>query len=253
MKANPELRKSISEKFLKYYSDDEVKKVIVPFHKYRETCLIAITYDKEFPFKKMRNLKMDNEPSYFFNIIKKFEYFKEPYNLYYSCAKYTSGLPIFYNVGDDKETVKERTKKWGLIHTSQMESFDLALDIDSPDFKKIKIAKEDTIQIYKYLYKTNKNMSIRFSGCGFHIVIPEYWKGSEIQKKDIDNMRKKAVKLKDKFSELLDTHVIEMRRVIKTPNSLVYKEGYPFIMKCKELTIEELEKFELEDYIYERI
>ena len=54
MKANLELRKKVTEIFTSYYSNPDVVKSILPYHvEGRETCMIAITNDKEYPLKKL--------------------------------------------------------------------------------------------------------------------------------------------------------------------------------------------------------
>lgn len=252
MKANPELRKRIAEIFLTYYQDTAIQKSILSYCEDREVALIAITNDKEFPCKKLRNLKLDTETSFKYNVLNKFAFFKEPYNLYYSCAKYQFGVPIFYFTGDDKDTVKKRVKEWGMNCKKDVIQYDLSIDIDSPSFKDTKIAKEDTLKIYKHLSK-KQPVEIRFTGCGFHLVLNNEWHGTDFNTKDLDKMYKKAIKLKNKYSELIDTHVIEPRRVIKIPNTLVYREGYENIMICKTLTLEQLEKLKLEDVTYAKI
>jgi len=251
-RANPEFRKKIAERFLSYYKRMEVQKYILPYHFHRETALIGITNDKEYPYKKIRNLKLDDEKSFFYSIIRKFEVFKEPYNLYHSCASYRNGLPIFYYSGDSKETVKERQIQWLMCCSKQTESYDMSIDIDSPSFSKLKIAAQDTLRIANIISKRHE-IEVRFTGCGFHIILKNYWKGTELKKKDMDKMKKFAEKYKNTQSELVDTHVIEPRRVIKTPHSLVYREGYRNIMKCEKMELVELQDFDQEAYIYEKL
>lgn len=252
-RANPDYRRRIAEKFMSQYQNEELRKSFLEFHKNRETMLIAITNDRLFPLKKIRNLKYDALESFDYVIGGKFKFWKEPYNIYYSCARYKNGIPIFYYTGDSKEIVKQRQTIWKQNCHKEAVSFDMALDVDSPDFKSLKIAAQDTARIYKKFAKKHDDVSIRFSGCGFHLVAPNCWKGEGITDKDIMKIRKEAEGYKKTISDLVDTHVIEPRRVIKTPGTLVYKEGYRYIMKCKIISFEELENFNMENYIYEKL
>jgi hypothetical protein len=152
--------------------------------------------------------------------------------------------------------VNNRKDLWGKILKSRITSYDLCIDIDSPDFKSLKYAREDTAVLYERLIKDKNNMpSIRFTGCGFHIILKNFWVKKSVCFNSVDMRRmfKKVEKLKDEYSELVDTSIIETRRLIKTPNTLVYKEGYDKILICKELTIKQLNEFKLEDYVYEKV
>ena len=112
----------------------------------------------------------------------------------------------------------------------------------------MKITAQDTARILEDVKKKySKDAKCIFTGCGFHIVIPNFFKGS---KKDILKMKKIAKKYNEKFSEQTDYKTVEARRVRKTENSLIYKEGVRYIFLCKEVFPSKLENFYYQDYIY---
>ena len=94
---------------------------------------------------------------------------------------------IFFNVGLNKFIIKRKASKDELIkltsenydtiisgrtvsiHSTmnQQENFGI-IDLDFNDFETVKNA---TIEVYDYLFKSNKNLEIRFTGkTGFHII-----------------------------------------------------------------------------------
>lgn len=253
MKANPDLRKRVCSDFLEYYSKEEVQKDIVEQHKFRETGLISITLDKEFPKKKIRNLKLDNLSSFKYTILNAMEYFREPYNIYHSCAKYDNGLPIFFFSGMKKEEIEQRKKEWVEECNNKIISYDYYIDIDSPSFEALKLCADDTLNIYKKIIKKKDNVKLIFSGCGFHIVIPEYLKKCPTEK-DVNDLKKEVKKFNLKDSELVDYQVISLKRIKKTVNTLCFREGYKNIMLSRYIdNPDELKNFDYKKYVYKKV
>ena len=253
MKPNPELRKRISEVFINYYSNPDIRKYITEAHRFKETGLIAVTNDKEFPKKKIRNLKLDLISSFDYTILNALRYFKEPYNVYHSCATYKNGLPIFFNNGMSKEEVNAKKEEWKNTRNDKITSFDYFLDIDSPSFETLPVIAQSTLEIYNFLKEYNENVKVIFSGCGFHLTIKDYIKGKPTLE-EIETLRSDAKKINEMFSEFVDYGVVEYKRIKKTPNTLVYREGYKNIMLCKEVeNIEELKNFKYKNYIYQKV
>lgn len=167
-------------------------------------------------------------------------------NLYYSLAKYKDGIPM------GSLYLKNRDfGNWIEDHWKQMMGYDFLLDIDADDHETLKYAFHSAKNIKKFFDDCKVPYYLRFSGCGFHFLISHQFlpKLSFDPKEDINiykYCKEIALKLYDKYSELIDTGIYDSRRVTKIPYSisLYEKQNYlclPF------LTHLEFEHFKLDN------
>ena len=129
----------------------------------------------------------------------------------------------------------------------------MVIDIDSGDSEETDYAVY-SVEILKKLFDCNNTpYHLRFSGRGFHFVIP--YKYFEHLNKSFnpheDNniyayMSDIADILHDDLSEMIDTSVYDSRRVLKIPFSLSIYQNESFI--CS--PIKDLPNFKLSDYIF---
>jgi hypothetical protein len=119
----------------------------------------------------------------------------------------------------------------------------------------------DTHKICVDLDKKGIVYSLRFSGCGFHIIIqyteiPDYKKHSfnPFDKKNIFiHCNKLNKKYHDKISEMVDFSINDARRIIKVPNTLVYNPAKTNerLLICKIINRDDLKKFDIKRYTYD--
>ena len=89
----------------------------------------------------------------------------KPYQMYYSVAKYTAGIPK-----QDLKNRKESNEIWNENHWKQIETYDFVIDIDSIDHN----FEFTLISLKSVMYDLLDHdyiCEIRFSGKGFHILI----------------------------------------------------------------------------------
>lgn len=144
------------------------------------------------------------------------------YNLYYSLAHYKDGIP------NGSLNLAERDfGNWREEHWKQMDAYDFLLDIDAGNHKEMDFAHYSAKEIKKLFDNFKVPYHLRFSGMGFHFVIPyEFFTDLFLtfnpeDKKNIYNFFMGiAMKLHTDYSEMVDTGVYDSRRVTKIPYSL---------------------------------
>jgi len=159
------------------------------------------------------------------------------YNAYFSLAKYENGLPCFSHVLRWRNAHGE-TDKWSEHHWKQISQYDCLIDIDSPDRQSIWIAKEDCKQIMDYLDDYKVPYSVRFSGMGYHIIIPyqvflcvpHHFNPHENVDDSIYKLYNEiTLALNKRFSEFVDTDLHDSRRCCKIPYSLAFYDDACFV------------------------
>ena len=156
--------------------------------------------------------------------------YKKPRNMYYSLARYKEGIP--YQVFDF-EARKPINKQWNEDHWKSIVGFDMLIDFDCDNDKQCEEVKKDVLKVSELLKDVPH--SIRFSGCGFHIVIESVYlpkpKSQEWYNPDKiisfytlwEDILKK---LQKDYCGLIDVGITDSRRITKTPYSLaIYEEG----------------------------
>ncbi len=162
---------------------------------------------------------------------------KKNFNLYYSLARYKNGIP------NGSLNLSERDfGNWNLDHWKEMEAYDFLLDIDAGNHEQMDFAYLSTDQIRLFFDKLNVPYYLRFSGMGFHFIIPyECFTKTKLllsfnpeNENNIYNLYNQiAIKLHDIYSEMVDTGIYDSRRVTKIPYSLALYSNknylcYPF-------------------------
>ncbi|HUV85300.1 MAG TPA: hypothetical protein VMV86_06280 [Methanosarcinales archaeon] len=215
-----------------WYKLPAVKFEIIKFLKNREMCII----NKEVSAKTVRMLKCHSVQHFDFinNTMIKVEEQNTLYNYYYSLARYIRGIP------DQSPNLKERdNSKWTAEHHFEMEAYDLLIDIDG-EFEYMDSAFDSAKEIKAFFDKCNMPYELRFSGCGFHFIVPYelIGVGFSLNPKDENNVYNLYYKIArflfDNYSEMVDFSIYDSRRITKIPYSIaIYNEGnfmcYPFI------------------------
>jgi hypothetical protein len=149
-----------------------------------------------------------------------------PFNFYYSLARYSNGIPNqTFNL-----SLRDNSG-WVSSHYKEMIEYDFLIDVDSGDHSDIEYAWDSTKDIINYFDLLQVPYELRFSGMGFHIIVPYvYFPKYSFNPKDNDNIytlySRIAKMLKERFSEMLDTTIYDSRRVCKLPFSLsIYEDG----------------------------
>lgn len=161
--------------------------------------------------------------------------FSREYGLYYSLARYFDGIPY-----GSLNLAKRDFGRWNEEHHTQIVGYDFLLDIDAGNHKEIDFAYLSAKKLKKFFDKNDVPYHLRFSGMGFHFIIPYkcFIKFNLSFYPDRDNniyemFMKIAMRLHKRFSEMIDLRIYDSRRVAKIPYSLaLFSDGsyvcYPF-------------------------
>lgn len=185
--------------------------------------------------RPVRNLRVHNIQHFQFMMkrLSMFEYGRI-YNLYYSLAEFEGGIPY-----QDLTSLKRDNEEWNKEHIGHIKAYDFVLDVDSGNHEK------EEIDMCIYSAKSIKRFFdsvccpyyIRFSGMGFHFIIPyrffpKIYSLNPNEKTNIYSLYRKIAKyIYDKYSEMVDYEIFDTRRIIKIPYSLsIYDSG---IFVCK--------------------
>jgi len=235
------------QKFESWYVTASIKFEIVKYTKNKEFVLLVPKHCKHH-YRNTRALRCHNVQHLDFLLWKlmKCNKDKQIFQIYYSLAKYVDGIPKF------GANLKERnTSDWTKNHWKRITGFDCFIDIDAGDHTEIDLAHESTKIIKNYLDKYSVPYKIRFSGCGFHIIIPyAYFKNlgyhfNPLEDGNIyDFYNSISHEFYNKFSEMVDTNLSDCRRIIKCPYTLAFYENKCFV--CMPLTDDEFNNFTLE-------
>ncbi len=177
------------------------------------------------------------------------------YSIYYSLAKYKQGIP-YGTIALDKRDFGD----WNTEHWKEMVSYDFLLDIDAGNHTDMKFAHLSAASIKKLFDELEVPYHLRFSGRGFHFVIPyEYFKVPLEDRVSIgifnpdtvgnvySTYMKIAMKLHSSYSEMIDTSIYDSRRVTKIPYSLALYDGRNYV--CATFNSDdEFDYFNLKDY-----
>ena len=200
----------------------------------REVCVIN-------PFKKQEAIRMIkiNNAQQFGAIAKWINLNRRTWNFYNSLAVYKEGIPEqTFNME------KRDNKKWNKEHWKHIKHFDFLIDLDCDAHSEVTHVKPDVTAISTLLNTIPH--SIRYSGMGYHIIIPgEYMPDitfdPEAKNNYFDFLRELLVALRRKYSDFVDTGCHDPRRVCKIPYSLALYEDDNYV--CYPLrTLRELDK-----------
>lgn len=156
---------------------------------------------------------------------------KREYNMYYSLAQYTNGIPF----GTTKLAERD-FGDWKDNHWKFMSGYDFLLDIDAGNHKEMHFAYHSALIIKQLFNKLEVPYHLRFSGMGFHFVIPYhyfYTLKHSFNPEDESNIyllfNDIAIELNKKYSEMIDTTIYDSRRVTKIPYSLSLYENKDYV------------------------
>lgn len=155
---------------------------------------------------------------------------KRDYNLYYSLAHYKNGIPHGSLKLADRDF-----GNWSQEHWKEIDSYDFLLDIDAGNHKEMDFAHDSASQVKVLFDKLLVPYHLRFSGMGFHFVIPYNYFHNQLSfnPDDDSNVYKFymsiAMRLHSVYSEMIDTLIYDSRRVTKIPYSLALFSGKSYV------------------------
>jgi len=242
--------------YINWYFAPQIKFKMLPYLRDRE---FALLIPKDFPFPQAttRMLRVHTVQSFDFYYdvtgMKEKRFF---YNFFSSVAKYKNGLPkIPFKI----ELRREFKKEWNENHWKNIEGYDFFLDIDGTH-DTFDLTKQSAIDVKTFFDNNNIPHRLRFSGKGFHFVIPyEYFeahipeKWNSFNPNDLKNIYqffgRLAKYIHDSISEMVDPQIYDARRIIKLPYSLaLYDDGYFVCLPISSMN--DLIKFNYEDALY---
>jgi hypothetical protein len=169
------------------------------------------------------------------------------YNMYYSMATF-SMLPK-----RNPNTFEIYFENWNEHAHEYITGYDMLIDIDAGSHKEhdMDYAHNSSVQVSKFLNSLNTPYHLRFSGRGFHFVIPyRFFPNTYSLNPNHDGnlyqlMMKIAEYLFNYVSEQIDKDIYDVRRVAKIPMSLSIYDGNVYV--CK--PIKDIDNFQIETYL----
>ena len=150
---------------------------------------------------------------------------QHPYNIYHSVAKYIVGIPNqtlnFYD-----KSRSEVNQDWkGGTHHKNIYTYDFVVDIDAPSHDYMDIALESAKKLHKFYMYHGIPHEIRFTGMGFHFIVPDCGGWTKDYSPDLLNslyrqFTQLAILLHNNISEMIDLKIYDSRRVVKCPYTL---------------------------------
>ena len=226
-----------------WYNLEFVKCNIIKYTYNRE---FALAYPKTSKRKNVvfsRNLRLHNTKHLDF-FCKKYDLYNKRLNWYYSLAEYKYGLPRRnFNHGD-----YAIFEKWKKIHWKYMLGFDFVIDIDRKHDAPFKYVLISAKMIKDFLDLRNFQYQIRFSGNGFHFLIPyKYFTSFNPDPYSEHSVYKYfysiALKLHNTKTEMVDLRMYDSRRLIKLPYTLTFYKDVTYV--CSPCNLYD---FKLDDY-----
>lgn len=202
--------------------------------KYLENRELAIASSKEArnPLKNhifKRNIRINTKDQLQFQL----DYNKvadEHLNLFTSVAKFRTGVPMRYwtDMAKDEKVQAD----WKKNYFRSMVGYDFFIDIDCKRESEFPAVLESARELKKRFDKEKRSYEIRFSGRGFHFIIP-YDRFNLDLSFDVDHdysIYRWFADLGEMYygevSEFIDLSIYEPRRLIKIPYTIAwYDEG----------------------------
>lgn len=200
--------------------------------------IIKFTQNREFrlgiPKHEKKGQKLTK--AYRVHNTKGFEHIMTAYNhkrlnIFTSVAKYTQGVPFeHYNQFEHVDHGEFYKDKW-----KKIKEYDFFIDIDAPSHEDIEYAYLSAIEIKALFDKHKTPYYLRFSGKGFHFVIPDdkIPITKNYNPKESNNIYSKYLKIakriKEECSELVDLRIYESNRKIKIPYTLALYQDQEYL------------------------
>lgn len=144
-------------------------------------------------------------------------------NLYYSMGMYLNGVPMTSPHGEERRDFKEF---WVMNHYKTMISYDMLIDVDSDSFDNVPIALTTAKNIKHLLDLCGVEYRQRFSGRGFHFVVPylsfppSLSMNPNIEGNLYQYMTDILKYMHDTISVMIDWRIADPRRICKIPYSI---------------------------------
>jgi len=192
------------------------------------------TFIKDCSSKGIRHLKANGLNSFLYclNDIINYKEQKNPFNLYKSLAKYRNGVD---NMSPVLRFRKQEIEDWNKKRPGEIISYDLFIDVDSPDRQHMAETKEDVHRIHDHLVSFSIPHNIIFSGMGYHLLIPYYVFDGLNLDFDPDSVGSDSIYVvfnkislwyHENVSELVDKNLHDSMRITKVPYSIsFYNDG----------------------------
>lgn len=224
----------------RWYQEENVIFNIQSNLKYKETCFYR-------PPSINKNSVMNrplkcNAVTYIYQNMERYHFFEEPMNIYHSLA-HLPNLPMMaFSIPKKEKQMEEFNSKF----YSYVTGWDFLIDVDNKD---LTLSYSTSTKIKDILDKFGVPYTLRFSGKkGFHFVIEYQDIPTELRELGFNNMVEKikqfAINMKEKEKLFdWDLSVIELRRICKTPYSVVY----PHYLVALPLSDNQFENFKIRD------
>lgn len=174
-----------------------------------------------------------------------------PYIFYYSIATFKQGEGVPF-----RQVLWEDKVKWQETYADHIATYDFFMDIDAKDHKDIAMAYASAKDVKRFFDDLVVPYSLRFSGKGFHFIIPHHYFAHlnlpfDHHQDTTHNIyafyQRIAKYLNETYSELIDMTIYDARRFCKIPYSYSCYEDSAYIC-WPFLDDAEFEAFTLKQY-----
>lgn len=241
--------------YTKWYNRLDVQYEMIKFLKNRETCFIA----------KNRNIRPNGSRMHKVHSVQHLRInmncvpyrLMYPYNIYHSVALYKEGIPNqTLNFCDKAKSEVNKFWKDG-EHIANIKRFDFVVDIDSPSHEDFNLAHQSAICLHDFFMYHGIPHEIRFTGMGFHFIIPDMGFTDDYSPSAKKNIYSEFVYvaslLHDNITEMIDLKIYDSRRVIKCPYSLSCYDEKDYFLCWPITSTEELKTFRLHRFKIENV
>lgn len=239
----------LTDTYKNWYTNKAVRFEIIKFLRYRESAFLS--KDPEQTPKGVRMLRIHSVQHLDLHMEVIPFRLDHPYNLYMSVAKYDDGIPM-QNLNFVERKKDDTNREWNKMAENKIFDYPFFIDIDVNSHSQIDEAHFSAIKLHEYFNKNVVPHEVRFSGMGFHFVIPRGKLKYSFNHTDDNNIYKLyktiVLYLHDEISELVDLTIYDSKRLIKAPYSLAVYENNETYVCLPFLTTEELKAFKLADF-----
>lgn len=200
-----------------WYSRLDVKYEMIRYLYNREFAVLS----KEDPSKSTRHLKAHNV-----NFLEKnfdmLKFFDKQYNCFYSLDKFKNGVPMF-----SFDLANRNTQDWVMNRYKEVVAHDMLLDFDAASFEDVQETKKEVLIVKKLMDNNEVPYSLRYSGMGFHTVIPYDYTGASgsFNPGEPNNIYTQMVNMLNYIQKILNLQRLDVKctafgRIMKIPYSM---------------------------------
>jgi hypothetical protein len=248
------LRENYDQRYYSYYKHQDIQVQESAIVRKREVALLLPAHEKGNPDLikyNQRVIRIEGSQGLNWWFFERYAIDKNKIkvNFYMSLPLYKNGIDkILWVEASERKKLKS---EWVKKSPSEIQEYPFLIDIDAEEHNDIYLAHDDAKKcIVKMIEKGWQNITVTFSGMGFHLYIPmkmvtENRNFIPHTKDNIyEEFKHLAIQFYNDCSNRVDTSIYDHMRLIKVPYSVAHYRGCAYIAHTF-ATIEEFLDFDL--------